>query len=403
MRSGWYVVGVVASATTAITCYRPNAETECALTCETTCPGSLVCGSDSLCHATGAPNCTDRSREFMDAPPVLDAPDSGSGSGSNSNCFGSPNGHLQVCPTTMPATRIITAQNIDTTTSLECERTAQIGASGMVCAIVGTTIQITGQVQATGQYPLAFVATDSIEVDADISAASHFAIPTAGAGGGRDCGAQAGGSGNGGGGGAGGGFGTLGGSGGAGYLTVGGAQSPAQTPVSIIGGCNGGAGGSGAGHPGSVAGLGGGAVYLISRTQIVLAGNINASGGAGAGGQATAGGAGGGAGGIIGLDAPSITYASGTLLAAGAGGGQGGDGAPGGNGFDPTYAAGGAGGNLSLTCAGSGGKGAYSGGASSGSSTAGVSCGAGGGGGGDGYIFVTGPTSGGHFIPAARP
>ena len=400
MRSGWFVVGVVASAATAATCYRPNAETECALTCTSECPDGLVCGADSLCRAAGTMDCSARPSgpkldASVDVATIHDA--------MASNCFGTspPMGHLEVCPTPMPNTVIIgTAITIDTTASQMCERTQQINGPGKVCAIVGSSIYVNASVTATGDVPLAFISTGEIQVNATISVASHVGSNVAGAGGGRNCGAAGGGLNfNGGGGGAGGGYGSPGGSGGAGFGGAGGQASAAQIPIGVLGGCNGGAGGAGNGMLGALGGLGGGAVYFISRTQITINGNINASGASALGGGMTAGAGGGGAGGVIGLDAPVLSFPAAILLAAGGAGGQGGGASAGSAGTDATYTSGAVGGTSSA-CGGAGGKGGYIGSAGSGASnTVTQPCAGGGGGGGYGYIFLTGSGSGGAFIP----
>jgi hypothetical protein len=158
-------------------------------------------------------------------------------------------------------------------------------------------------------------------------------------------------------GGGGGGFGSAGGIGGVGNVdnqaSSGGAGgAPVTPPPSLRGGCPGAAGGQGNGPSPGQGAPGGGAVYLIARTSLTVNARIHAGGQGGhrAEGGRSAGG-GGGSGGLIGLEAPSITLEMNAVLAANGGGGGGGgnnsntDSKSGASGLasDSTGAAGGAG------------------------------------------------------------
>jgi hypothetical protein len=326
------------------------------------------------------------------------------------NCFGhtlAEGGHLKVCPSTPPVPlQLGGPTSFDTNTG--CELAVQVGGAGpSVCVLVGTDVTIGGLLRATGDHPLAIVATGSILVQAPIDVGSSTAFVSKGAGGGRNCGAGAGGASAGdGAGGAGGAFGTSGVGGGSALGALAGAPN-LPTGIEVFqGGCNGGDGGAppakGAPSPG---GLGGGAIYLIARDSITLQASIFAGGAGGFGGPAEVGGGGGGTGGMIGLDAPSIVYGSGIIIATGGGGGQAGGsstGDPGGDGISTTAAPGGT--NASDVCGGVGGNGGANTAPVKGQSTSTNACGGGGGGGTVGVIYVTGTIMGGTpiFVPAHR-
>lgn len=93
----------------------------------------------------------------------------------------------------------------------------------------------------------------------------------------------------------------------------------------IRGGCAGADGGLGDAGSSGPAGPGGGAIQLTARVSIDITGEVSAGGGGGAGGSDDAGGGGGGSGGLVDLEAPTITLGSeGRLGANGGGGGEGG-------------------------------------------------------------------------------
>lgn len=112
--------------------------------------------------------------------------------------------------------------------------------------------------------------------------------------------------------------------------------SALEMPDRIAGGCRGAAGGNGYAGVGALGGAGGGAIELISQTEVLVSGIINAGGAGGWGGlDGDNGGGGGGSGGYIGLDARRLTFENATIAANGGGGGGGsGEGEDGGDGGD---------------------------------------------------------------------
>jgi hypothetical protein len=209
------------------------------------------------------------------------------------------------------------------------------------------TIEGGATLRVTGDSPLMIVASGEITVDGILDASSvRVAGPeqfergpgsnpaacssTAAEAGGR-CGLQ------GGGGGGGGGFGGEGGTGGTGggdracgdgtFEAPGGPGGTAvSTPDAIRGGCDGQRGGGGEEDAWyGNGGAGGGAVHLVARERITVAGTIHAGGAGGYGAEdKRSGGGGGGSGGFIGLEAPEMMFAGSAVLAANGGGGGGG-------------------------------------------------------------------------------
>jgi hypothetical protein len=193
-------------------------------------------------------------------------------------------------------------------------------------------ITINGAVTITGGNAAAFVARDSIVVDAaiELGATSQEPGPGGRRGGNRAASAMGGGGGTGGtgphddsSGGGGGGHGALGGAGGRSNGTNnpnGGAVVGGDTIATLTGG---GGGGGGGGPTGGVGGGGGGALQLVagSSIEINMTGGINA-GGAGGAGSTDDGGGGGGAGGAILLEARTITIAGSLAVNGGGGGGS---------------------------------------------------------------------------------
>lgn len=293
-----------------------------------------------------------------DAPPMPDSPDAAP------NCFGS--GVAQVCPDVQPTQVVTLSGALNTDTSPMCVSfTSPNNTVG--CVVAGHSITIDASFTATGTKPLVLVSSTTITIGIagvlDVSsrrnplaigAGADSALCTAGTNptqGGTGGGAW------------GGSFNGKGGDGGAGLTPSAGgiAAAASATPSVLRGGC---AGGTGAGVNGGIGGHGGGAVFLIARQQIQVAGTINASGASGTGAGASAdqaGGGGGGSGGMIGFEAPMIAI-TGVVFANGGGGGEGGgttivgfDGlestAPatvGLGGVNPTPGAGGDGGNGSV-------------------------------------------------------
>ena len=326
------------------------------------CPSDLICSPAT------------RTCEVSSTDPTGDANGSGD-SGDGNDCFG--NGLVKLCPGA-PITGAVTLTGaINTDTSPLCIAFAQTNA----CVIAGATVNlpIGTTVTATGSRPLVILATQSLAIEGTLDVASHRQGQL-GAGA-NDAACIAGQAATNKYGGPGGSFGGRGGAGGGGPL----AAAATTSITTLRGGC---AGLQGAGGTQGAGGSGGGAVYLIAASSLAITGTINASGAGGGGAIDTAGGGGGGSGGMIGLDAPSITIASSALIFANGGGG--GEGAGNSNsglaGADPTTAltpaAGGAGG----AGAGDGGNGAAGVITSGGNGT--VSDEGGGGGGGAGVIKV---------------
>jgi hypothetical protein len=212
---------------------------------------------------------------------------------------------------------------------------------------------------------------------------------------------------NGGGGGAGGSFISIGGAGGAGdnAITAPGGQPASTVTASTVlrGGCAGQAGVMGGGNGTGLPGKGGGAIYLAAGSQLTIqAGRVAVNGAGARAPQNRYGGSGGGAGGMIVLDAPTITMTNAFLSANGGGGSSGADGGTGNPGadpdpLDPTVAApggapkGGAGGAgaAGMSAAGDGGD-----------AGGGLNRGGGGGGGGVGVIYASRAVSGATVSPA---
>jgi hypothetical protein len=319
----------------------------------------------------------------------------------------------------VPASAVMLSGAINTDTSALCS-TAVEWTSNLqpdACIIAGASISITSNTSATGSRPLVLFSLGTITLATTIvlDVASHRLGSTGAGTQPTVCAAfpQAPvSSTTGAGGGAGGSFMNKGGGGGSGGngSAPGLAPDPdTAAPTVLRGGCRGQTGGEAATGSGGAFGAGGGAVYLLARTSIGLAGAINASGAGGIGGLTAGGGGGGGAGGMIVLAAPSITSSSARLLANGAGGGGAGGANNGIGGSDPnpltlsTPAQGGNGG-AGNGCGGQGmgGSGAattvVAGAGETGS--IGNTCGGGGGGGAIGYIRSSVAISGVTSSPA---
>jgi hypothetical protein len=293
---------------------------------------------------------------FVPIDAIIDAP--GSGSGSGSDCSWSV--HFDGCAipaSTAPfhlqangAPYVYDTSNgggVLTSKGSAVTITTQIVAAGSGSSAALWSIgslQIDSNVQFTviGSKPLIIAAGSGIQIDGVLDAGSHSGSGISGAGANpASCGPSTGGTGGSGnsgtGGGGGGGYSGAGGAGGSGDFNCTGLPACIQhggaagvsivQPRTIAGGCSGGASGGNAGifaH----GGVGGGAILLASKTTISVNGRVLAGGGGGSGdtstGQSTGGG-GGGAGGFIGLEAPQLTVAGTAVITANGGGGGGGD------------------------------------------------------------------------------
>ena len=325
-----------------------------------------------------------------------DAPDDGGGPPIDAApaCFGATGSLVTLCLTgALPPTfAVATATTLDTGTSPLCAPTTGASAAAS-CVIAAATIDITARLTVTGPRPLIF-AGDTIRITGAgiVDVASHR-------GGTRGPGADptecaAGTAATSYGGGAGGSFTGAGGGGGA--ITGGSAGAVTATPTLLRGGCPGGMGGR---TEGGAGGAGGGAIALIARGDLTIAGVINASGAGGSGATASVdgGGGGGGAGGMIVLDAPQIAL-TGQVFASGAGGGEGADDVAGLPGQDPpdatTLPLGGYNANTGAGEGGDGTTGAVRTGSPGADRVVGFVAGGGGGGGGAGFIRILGTRTG---------
>lgn len=276
------------------------------------------------------------------------------------------------------------------------------GPDVLVASVNNFTLEAGAYLDITGGRPMLIAVNGTATIHGDVDANGFFSSPGPGGAGVQttlcpaaqtgDPGVAAvapGAAATGGGGGA---FGAGGGDGG----NMGGANGIGFTspPTVIRGGCAGGAGGAGSAGTVGTRGAGGGGIVISARVAIIIGatGSINAGGGAGSFGRANFGaGGGGGSGGLIGLDAPTLTI-DGVLAANGGGGGGGAsdttNGIGGNNGAATDAEASGGSGAATTTvgpCGGGGNGGAT--GDPTGDAGASSSCGGGGGGGGVGYVL----------------
>jgi hypothetical protein len=320
----------------------------------------------------------------IDAPPEL--------------CFGTD--PITICfeqPLTTPL--VVTTRTIDTggTDCMAYTSPQSVDA----CVLAGSSITIDAGVTLTGQgeKPLILVSASTITIagGGTVDVASRRGQPL---GAGADMPGCSDGTAPSGtvsqvGGGWGGSFGAKGGDGGDGSGDNGGKASAAIVPATLRGGCPGSDGANsdvagGRGH-------GGGAVALIAKSAIQIAGIVNASGSAGGGGQqgvgSSGGGGGGGSGGMIRLDAMTVTV-SGQVFANGGGGGEGASSSnDGGAGLESTAPGGaGAGGSGGAGSGGDGGSGSFADmiGGFTGANGSNISGSGGGGGGSAGVIQLVG-------------
>jgi hypothetical protein len=316
---------------------------------------------------------------------------------------------FQICydPATVPA-MLPASRAIDTTTNAQCTQVRD--GTPPVCIIIAQQVDIEDSLRIVGPDPVAIVSTGDLVIGSagiiDVSSQGG-GIPSPGAG--ADTGACTTMAGeaqgtidNRAGGGAGGSFGGMGGPGGSGPSKVANGQPAPLDESTLHGGCPGGAGGARNGSAQARGGDGGGAVYVVAKGTIHIAGRISANAERGYGGNTTSpadfpGGGGGGAGGMIVLDADVIVVDAGAALVANGGGGGGGangtqqgrDGTDGAS----TGAPGGSGGGGGTSIGGDGGAGSSrnrndgSPGGSGGSTQGG----GGGGGGGAGFIRIRAP------------
>jgi len=294
-----------------------------------------------------------------------------------------------------------------------------------VLSIDALAVDAGATVSVIGPKPLLVVAGSTITVDGAIDAGSYVGVTdmvkhtaqtvTFGSGANQACTINVGGDGTnavssaGSMGGGGGGFQGAGGAGarGAGASLPAGAGGAVVAALVIRAGCPGGASGTAGptatmpASPSSQAlgGAGGGAIRLVARDSITVAGSIsaNGAGGAGAPQSSSCGGGGGGSGGYVGFEAPTVTLgAMATVTANGGGGGGGGGGGDAGNEgadgkIDLLVAPGGA---ISKDgCGQAGGAGSLAAQLDGANAMNGGGCVAGGGGGGGaaGYILIASP------------
>jgi len=215
-------------------------------------------------------------------------------------------------------------------------------------------------VSVIGRKPLLVVAASTITIDGVLDAGSSIGVTDVarhtaqtikfGAGANEACAINVGGDGANavaGAGSTGGGGGGLQGTGGAGArgagAPLGGGAGGVSVPALVLrAGCPGGASGTAgatatppaAQSSQALGGAGGGAIRLVARDAITVAGSVsaNGAGGAGAPQRSACGGGGGGSGGYVGLEAPTVAIgATGVVTANGGGGGGGGGGTDAGN------------------------------------------------------------------------
>jgi len=319
-------------------CYHDSSLRDCTVACTTTndCFDGLTCSSEGLCRPTGATGtcATTVTPDASDAPVAA------------GTCMGS--GEFAICSTATPPALLVlpatiyTSSDTGVTVDPNCLDSASWHWQGAgrpdACVMFAATVRAGAHTSVYGARPLVVLATGSITLASGqvLDVASHQGARLSGPGASSgtcasfvspprstislDNGAS--------GGGAGGTFATgTGGSGGNGDAdpsSAGGVAASAPASVTVLtAGCTGQTGPGGSMSTAAPGGAGGGAVYLASQSTIAIAGIINASGSGGTGGGNVTGGGGGGAGGMIVIDAPTIT-ATGTIVANGGGGASGG-------------------------------------------------------------------------------
>lgn len=306
-------------------CYRPSLEGSCEVRCDNgLCPSGMLCGSDKRCRSSASDVCSTAGDASLD----------GDGSGGEQICLGT--GFIRDFCFPKPQAPFVPGSTLMTNTA-SCHVTKVVNGTTL-CFFVGSDVVISGTVRVLGLNPVVLVGVNSVQIGpgAILDASSKtvdMTIPGPGGAGAPGCASTFSltGSTDGtmGGGGAGGTLGVYGGDGGNGFGGTSSVQGGTRatsllTVTSVRGGCSGGAGGNGLPGTGGLGGYGGGAVYLLSGTQISVAGQINASGSGGFRGRTmNGGGGGGGSGGFIGLDAPIYNVNGGVFYAVGGSGAAG--------------------------------------------------------------------------------
>ncbi len=299
-----------------VACYDKNGFDRCTLTCIGTesCPSGLGC-FDGLCRASSTDTC---------GAVVPDAQVTGDGLPPTDSACTVVGSLVTYCFT---ENDVMIKSLGPLLGSGDCTETKMQSDGSTVCVIAAGEIDIgSGGLNLTFnasklEYPLALIARDRVEIDGDILVNGAGSIGAAGTNYGGCIPAAAGGAG---GGAAGGSFAGTGGNGGGslspiGNQTDGATAAPAGPPTVLRGGCPGGM------VDGSTGAPGGGAIYIASGDTINISSHAIVAGGAGGASltNPNAGGAGGASGGMIMLDAVTLTGV--VTLAADGGGGAGGN------------------------------------------------------------------------------
>lgn len=254
-------------------------------------------------------------------------------------CAGGPDGLMEsTCFDPVPRPTSVLAGAFDTDAT-ECN--VPLDGRTDVCIIAAESISIQGTLLVTGSRPLVLwsASTISMSVGTKIDIAAHGLTPGAGSDD-ASCPLVDGNSNTTitpelGAGGCGGPFGGAGGAGGAARNKTAATVITTCAPVvqaldRVRGGCRGGHGGISNGVGSLNGGLAGGAVYLMARGDITVAGTIDARGErarpANANPSLLAGGGGGGSGGLIAFETPATLNLDGSVLNALGGGGSSGTG-----------------------------------------------------------------------------
>ncbi len=270
--------------------------------------------------------------ETANEPPVGD--DAGV-DGAGDSCAGAPRGLLQTVCFAGSFSAVVLEEALLDTDAGPC---TEVPALPGLCFVTGDSITVAGTVAVRGSRPLVLWSASTIEVSSGAMLdVSSYTINIHGAGsddgacapvdGSADLGLPRIGSG-----GCGGSFGSAGGAGGAGSdgdtrIVSSICPLASQLLDRVRGGCPGGNGGLSNSVGSFNGGFSGGAVYLMAADKITVRGVIAANGSGGrtanANSSTLAGGGGGGSGGLIGLDAPTISVSGATLVAIGGGGSSG--------------------------------------------------------------------------------
>lgn len=164
-------------------CYRPNGEVSCGLTCDpmlgdSDCPSELACNADGRCSIAGAA-CTGDSGVDTDASPDAPMPPDVP---ANALCLGTPPMNICFNPGDEPTVPITLG---DFNTSTMCTRN-ELHDGQDVCILAGTTISVGARRRISGGRPLVLVATQTLTIEPagviDLSSSSLVAQPRIGAG-----------------------------------------------------------------------------------------------------------------------------------------------------------------------------------------------------------------------------